>query len=219
MGFDPYYGYGEIAEAAGVAGVMLIVTAVYYLLVFGFSILCYVLYSLGMYTIAKRRGIHNPWLAWVPVGNLWILGSISDQYQYVTQGKVQNRRKLLLGLEIALFVLLAVLFGVGIYAIVQGIAGGDILSKMAMLLLVTLLASMAMMVLAVLLTVFEYICLYNLFASCDPSGKVVYIILSIFISVTMPFLVFACRNKDLGMPPRKEAPVSPTPIDPPTEEE
>ena len=48
---------------------------------FVFTIAMYVLSAWGMYTIANRRGIHRPWLAWIPVANMWILGSISDQYQ------------------------------------------------------------------------------------------------------------------------------------------
>ena len=67
----------------------------------GLSILAYILQALALYTIAKRRGIRKPWLAWIPFGNSWILGSLSDQYHYVTKRTIKNRRKLLLGLEIA----------------------------------------------------------------------------------------------------------------------
>ncbi len=210
MGMDPFYG-PVATEAAGTAGILLIFMAVYYLLIFGFSILSYVLHALGMYTIAKRRGIHNPWLAWVPIGNLWILGSISDQYQYVAQGKVRSRRKLLLGLMIALAALMLVLFVVTIYLAVQAAFGGAEASVVVAA-MIALFFGLIMMVVAILMTVFEYICLYNLFASCDPDNKVTYLLLSIFISVTMPFLVFVCRKKDLGMPPRKPDPVV---IDPP----
>ena len=68
-------------------------------------VVMYVFQSIGLYTIAKRRGIANPGLAWVPVAYSWILGSVSDQYQYVVRGKVCNRRKILLGLAIAGFFL------------------------------------------------------------------------------------------------------------------
>ena len=35
--------------------------------------------SVGLYRIAKSRGIRRAWLAWVPVGNAWLQGNISDQ--------------------------------------------------------------------------------------------------------------------------------------------
>ena len=60
----------------------------------------YIFMSLGLFAIAKNRRIQNPWLAWIPVGNLWLLGCISDQYRYVALGQKQNRRKRLLLLSI-----------------------------------------------------------------------------------------------------------------------
>lgn len=36
----------------------------------------YVLLSLGLMTLAKRKNIENPWLAWIPIANLYILGKI-----------------------------------------------------------------------------------------------------------------------------------------------
>lgn len=210
MEFDSYY--GAASAAAGTAGIMLIVMMVYYLLIIGFSILVYVLQALGMYTIANRRGIHHPWLAWVPFGNLWILGSISDQYQYVAQGKVRSRRKLLVGLNIALGVIMLVLFIVAVYAGIQAAIGGE--EGLVAAGLIVLLSILVMMVVAIVLSVFEYICFYNLYASCDPNNKATYILLSIFVGVTLPFLVFICRKKDLGMPPRRPAPAPYTPAEP-----
>ena len=56
----------------------------------------YVFTALSLYTIARRRGISAPWLAWVPVANLWVLGSLSDQYRYLTQGQMKHKRIALL---------------------------------------------------------------------------------------------------------------------------
>lgn len=72
---------------------------------FGLTVAAYVLTALALYTIAKRRGIKRPWLAWIPVADMWLLGCISDQYRYVTKGQVTNRRKTLLTLNIVWMVL------------------------------------------------------------------------------------------------------------------
>ena len=56
------------------------------------SIAIYVFTALSLYTVAKRRGIAAPWLAWVPVARLWVLGSLSDQYRYLTQGQIRHKR-------------------------------------------------------------------------------------------------------------------------------
>lgn len=68
------------------------------------SIASYILLALGMYTMAKRRGIRKPWLAWIPVANVWLLGCLSDQYQYVSLGRQRGRRKTMLTLEIVILV-------------------------------------------------------------------------------------------------------------------
>ena len=218
--YAPYSYYGSLdLDVGSAAAIALILIAGFYLLILGFSILTYVLQSLGMYTIAQRRCINHPWLAWVPYGNLWILGSIADQYQYVSLGKVKNRRKVLLGLQIAYTVLALAMFGIGVYVAVQVLMEGGnvpvyiVEHTFKPLGFAMLLIDVAIVILAILLTVYQYVCLYNLFASCAPDNKVVFLLLCIFLSVTQPFLVFACRKKDRGMPPRRP---DPAPIDPPT---
>lgn len=75
----------------------------------------YIFLAVGLYTMAKRRGIRNPWLAWIPVANMWLLGCLSDQYQYVALGRQKNKRKMLLTLEIVVLVLSIVV--VAIFAV------------------------------------------------------------------------------------------------------
>lgn len=36
----------------------------------------YVIFSLGLYTMAVKRGIANPWLAWIPIADLYIIALI-----------------------------------------------------------------------------------------------------------------------------------------------
>lgn len=43
-------------------------------LVFLIAVVCYVLKSIGLYALAVHRGIENPWLAWIPIGDLYIMG-------------------------------------------------------------------------------------------------------------------------------------------------
>ena len=93
----PAFGEGL---AVGAAGVALAILLIFLLVMLAISIVSYVLGSVGFYRIAKRRGIHHAWLAWVPVGNGWLLGSISDHYQYVAKHKVTKRRTVLLILQL-----------------------------------------------------------------------------------------------------------------------
>lgn len=171
-----------------------------------YQLVCYVFRSLGLYILAKRRGIRCRGLAWVPLAQLWILGSISDQYKYVTARKIQGRRKLLIWMGLILFVInsaaAAALAVRGIDLLIrgvnQGIYFGEIIGLVGTLLLAVLVAA----ILGVVYAVFYFIALYNLYASSMPGNAAAFLVLSIFFPITIPFFIFACRNKDEGLPPR-----------------
>lgn len=199
--------YEMVSELIGVGGAMF-VFIVYYLLMLGFCVVMYVLQSLGTYTLAKRRGIHHPWLAWIPVGSIWLWGCLSDQYQYVVKGRVKNRRKVILVLSIVSLVLAAAMMAGAVSMVMEVITaeGGMPMPQQLLGTLVGILgASLVSLVVAVVLTVFEYMALYDIFRSCEPGNSTLYLVLSILFSVTTTFFLFFSRNKDLGMPPRKEA--------------
>lgn len=181
------------------------------------AIVAYVLQAWALYTIAERRGINKAWLAWVPVVNVWILGSISDQYQYVAKRKVKNKRKILLGLQIAT---IAIVVFVVVFMFVSAFAGllsmeptfnetpsrydgGQILGAVLLLLLLAL----AVVVVVITETVYTYIALYDVFCSCEPQNGTLYTVLSLviglFVSGAPCIFLMLCKNKDLGMVPPK----------------
>ena len=174
----------------------------------------------SLYTIASRRGIRHPWMAFVPLVNLWLLDSIADQYQYVAQGEVHNRRKTLLGLGISIAVLAVVIYGlyVGVFAVMMrevmlptALTGMDpSMIPLPKDILIGMGAGMGIsalliMVLSVILVIYQYICYYNVMESCRPKWSVVFIIFGILFTPLLYLFVFICRNKDGGMPPRKAA--------------
>lgn len=167
------------------------------------KVVCYVFTGLSLYTIAKRRGIRKYGLAWVPIINVWILGSISDQYKYVTTGKTQGRRKILLCLSvlqalssiIAVVYLAAKFFG---FVLTDRSLDSAIFGLLGTAVVLVLL----ILVISIVYLVFYFISLYNVFMSCMPGDATLFLVLSIFFRVTTPFFLFACRNKDDGMPAR-----------------
>ena len=158
----------------------------------------YIFQSCSLYSIAKRRGISNPGLAWVPVAFVWILGSVSDQYQYVVRGKVCNRRKILLALGLACFLLSGGGFGIFVQlwrrsGCVSGkrhispAGAGD--ARQAAPWRDWQTAALA---------VFQYISLYDVFQSCNPGTSVVFLVLSVIFPILVPFFLFADRKKRAG---------------------
>ena len=163
-------------------------------------VVAYVFHSLGYQTIAKRRWIKDGWLSWLPIGVLWIQGCISDQYQYVVKGKVTNRRKVLLWSNIG--ILLACLLFLITYLLGLN-TSRDAYEVLGVMFLIAAISMLAILVLTVLMLVFYYISLYDLYRSCDPGNSVLYLVLSLVLPYMIPIFVFACRKKELGMPPRK----------------
>lgn len=175
------------------------------------SIALYVLRAVGIYTIAKRRGINHPWMSWIPVVDLWVLGCISDQFQYVVKGKDRNKRKWMLGLSIAVAVVYIVFFvilGVTISRVIVTAAGGmgadAILEAILDPVTAMLICIIPMVALSIAVVVIRYVAMYDLFTSCNPQNNVLFLVLSIFFNVTEPFFLFFSRNRDDGMPPRRQ---------------
>lgn len=180
------------------------------------SIAVYVFTALSLYTIAKRREISKPWMAWIPVVNCWILGSISDQYRYVAKGETKNKRKTLLILNIISCVL-AIAFVVGLFVMMFNVVENVMMSSLSeeelLIQVMKSLGGMMGMILplsgiSIAYAIISYMALYDVYASCEPNNKVLYLVLSIFFGIAQAICLFICRNKDGGMPPRKEVPGS-----------
>ena len=183
------------------------------------SVAAYILLAVGLYSIADRRGISKPWLAWIPFGQNWILGSISDQFQYVAMGQNKSKRKVLLVLNIVLAVLYAVLlvcYIAVIINVVTGLLNGADEDQLVMGLMGPLMGILGMCLpvvgVAIAVMVLRYMALYDLYTSCSPSNNVLFLVLSIIFGVTEPFFIFFNRKKDGGMPPRRPEPQAYAPL-------
>ena len=194
---NPYY-YNELpvtgADEEMMMSVLLILLGVLAVALLA-SVIFWIISSLSLQSIARRRGIRNAWLAWVPIGNQWILGSIADQYQHLIQGKITSRRKILLWLN------------VGYVALIVANSLVQVMTELAAhtdeQLLIWGLASTAISLarLAVSITtlVFYHMSNYDLYRSCNPKNAVTFLVLGIIFPVAQPFFYLSCRKKDLGM--------------------
>lgn len=172
------------------------------------GIASYVLTAMAIYTISRRRGLNNPWLAWIPVANCWLLGSLSDQYSYVVKGENKSKRKWLLILSIVSFALTVAIVILAISTVGSAILGGfhnerAIMSRIMgpLMSIIGLLLPLAGVGIAY--AVIRYMALYDLYKSLDPDNSVLFLVLSILFGITEPFFLFFNRSKDKGMPPRK----------------
>lgn len=185
------------------------------------TVASYVLTALALYAVAKRRGISKPWLAWIPVADAWLLGSISDQYRYVVKGQNKAKRKALLTLNIIMCVLYVVFFVVIVAMLVKMVSAfaysydeEQLVEALFKFLFMILGLALPMLGVSIAYQIIYFMALYDVYTSMDPGNNVLFLVLSIIFNVTEPFFLFFNRNKDLGMPPRRPEPVCIPPQEP-----
>jgi hypothetical protein len=174
------------------------------------GLLTHLFRSGGMYKIARRRKIRGAWLAWFPITNEWMLGKICDHYQMQKYGHDTKRRGKLL--TMAILMQSGALFAPLLKKVPGWLGQSDLLGVLKMLQardfiwlsLGALAVGLVIAVLSLIQMIIQYKAYYSLFASCKPKAAVPFLILTIMTPAN-PFLVFACRKSDGGMPVQTEA--------------
>ena len=202
--YDYSYSYssGDAEASIAVLGSMLIISLV-------IGLIFYIFESVGLYTLAKRRGIHNPGLAWVPVARDWVMGSLSDQYA-LRLGQHKGYRRILPILGAVVTILAVLILSFSLQFVVRLASGDPVLyaqlyqasnnpEEAVLLIFGSVVPFVSILyIVGIVYMVFYFITLYKLFQSCRPGSAVGYLLLSIFLGFLRPFLIFACRNSDEG---------------------
>ena len=188
--YSPSPSYGSDALFAGLA----VFVILFYFLLIGISIVSYVLNSLALQKIAKRRQIRNPFLAWIPVASSYLVGSIADEYD-AKNGKNHKWRKNLLIASIAPIVLFILFYiFIIVFALFASFSGMGSLAVVIYIFAMLLLIALSLV--AALQTVFNGICMYKIFESIVPEKTIKYLILYLVVPLAGPLCLFKC--KDLG---------------------
>ncbi len=193
-------GYGNSYEAAsgmgtGAEALLIVFVLLFYLLIWGFALVSYVLSSLAYYKIAKRRGIKNPWLSWIPVGNSWIMGKVASDYDE-RNGHKRAWHKALLALVIIGFAIMAAFYVMFIVSIITMSLSGYYLDGGAMGMF--WFSYMGIIVAAVVLSAYSMlsaICVYKTFESTLPEKALKYIILYFLVPLAGPICLVKCMDK------------------------
>ncbi len=204
------YGYNDIPfggseEGMAFLGVFLALYVIIIAIALAASLTTYILNSIGLMTIAKNRGIKNPWMAWIPFASSYLFGVVSDDINRY-KGKQTKHSKILLGLEIASIVCIFVgyLFCFGL--VVTGImaeSNGAAPSPAILGVLGGCLVILLTIVPAIIYTVFYYIALYNILQTYAPNYAILVLLLSLLVFAPLASIyLFVIRNKQ---------PISPMP--------
>lgn len=169
---------------------------IYFVVIFGISITMYLFEAFGLYRMGQRLGFKNPWLAFVPVANVYALGKVAEQY-VKNDGKPSAKfSKILLTLNIIILAI-AVLFVV--FAVVAAV----LFSNRVAIFIPIILGYLALIGIAIAQSVVYYIALWRIFAIYDNNNATVFLVLSIFISFLYPIFLFVLRNKEPKLTPQE----------------
>ncbi len=186
-----------------VAG-FLIVFIVLYIVLFAGVIANYVLTSLSLYTIAKRRLIKKPWLAWIPVASVWTIGSIADDYD-AKMGINRKWRVFLLTLALvfyAIFIIayvaiILMAFSFAMKAQFEAPSPQDVMG----LFIPMYIGIIVMAIFGMALTACNYICMFKIFESTVPQKALKYFLLSLLVPFAYAICLFLSRNQGYSNTP------------------
>lgn len=166
------------------------------------GIALFILGGFGLYEMAKRIGIKNPWISFVPIFQCYILGKIAERYIRKDGKKSGKFGATLLGLNIAQYLGL-IAFGVSLfYAVFDIIANVETAITADAQLSLSMFSSFIpviaiyfiLLAIAIVNSVFYYIALWRVYAIYNNSNATVYLVLSILFSFIPPIILFMIRK-------------------------
>ncbi len=167
---------------AALAGVVVVISAIFILLAVLVGIAFYVFYSLMFYKLAQKRGVEHAWLAWIPYANLYLIGQIAGPMNLLGKIRIEKPGLVLLLAPLAVWAACLIL---GVFALIPflGILFGFISS------IVGFVGSIAVFA-------FHLCVLYRIYSPYLPKNTVLVYTLVSIISVTVPFFVFSILKKE-----------------------
>lgn len=186
------------------------VIGAFFLMFYFIALMCslaiYVITGISLQRMGKTVGADKPWLAWIPIANAYALGLIADKC-CEKKGKNSKYRFILLGMEIGI-VVITIIFSIVLIAFVVSMSMDLIEDQLVSpsvnqimeagggaLLLLYLLFIFLLSVVSIAYSVFTYICLWHIFETFVPQSGVMFLVLSILFSVTLPFFLLYASGK------------------------
>ena len=184
----PFFYLDDAVLGGVIIGIILLL-----MLAFAVTVITYIFGAIGLYTLAKRRNIANPFFAYIPIANSYLTGVVADDINR-TMNKKSKYGKTILFLELASFLLPLISLPITIIGTaIVSIYGLAVVSNVIGC-LITALSS----VISVCCAVYLYISYYKIFKEYVGNSATAYLVISIIFPVTLPFFIFSIRNKVSG---------------------
>lgn len=178
------------------------------------GIAIYLLESISVYKMAKSAEIKNPWLAFIPVANDWVFGTLAEKYKKKNGTKSARFGIILPVLEgivlietiaLTIFTVISVKEITG-YALDAVNTSTEMVPEQFMSLIPVIILYFALMAVAIAYAVVFFIALWRVYSSFDKSNATLYIVLSIIFTISVPIILFIIRNRKPEFDPHNNMP-------------
>lgn len=169
--------FGSMAGGflAGLLAVLLFILVIF--------IAFYVFKSIVLFKVAKRRGVENAWLAWIPYGDMWTLGKACGPMAVFGKWNVAKPELILLLAPIALWLICTILGFFGLIPVVG--------------LLVAAASTLISWVGQIVIRIFRSLALYRIYSVYHKkSTTLAFAIIDFFFSVTQPFFLASTLKRE-----------------------
>jgi len=173
--------------------IMLVIVAVFILI----ALAQYIMQSIALTHIGRRRGIKRPWLIWIPIVRNWAIGALADDYD-ARNGLKRRFRVLLLVFVILFYCIYVVLYG-SLFAAIPTLEAMEdnpqlIVSGVIGLFMGIYSGAIVIAISGLVITALNYICVYKIYESLSSRRCVLHFILSIIVPLYMPISLLCLKN-------------------------
>lgn len=174
----------------------------------------YLLESIGVYKMAKSAEIKNPWLAFIPVANGWVFGTLAEKYKKKNGTKsarfgiilpVLEGIVLIEAIALTIFTVISVKEITG-YALDAVNTSAEMAPEQFMSLIPVIILYFALMAVAIAYAVVFFIALWRVYSSFDKPNATLYIVLSVVFTISVPIILFIIRNRKPEFDPHNNVP-------------
>lgn len=178
------------------------------------GIAIYLLESISVYKMAKSAEIKNPWLAFVPVANDWVFGTLAEKYKKKNGTKsarfgiilpVLEGIVLIESIALTIFTVISVKEITG-YALDAVNTSAEMAPEQFMSLIPVIILYFALIAVAIAYAVVFFIALWRVYSSFDKSNATLYIVLSVIFTISVPIILFIIRNRKPEFDPHNNMP-------------
>ena len=181
-------------ESASIAFGFLAIFLIIYLIILIIALANYIVMSLSLYTIAKRRAVQNPWLAWLPYGNYWVMGKLAEDFDE-KNGMQRKWSTVLLVLSISMMIGFVFVY-VGMMVSMFFMTAIDESVSLGVAFIVALYAIMFLLsALGVAAQICAMICTYKIYESTVPTKALKYLLITLLVPLGNAICLFKCRNE------------------------